>query len=244
MLARFLLGQNMTDKESIIDKLRKLLALGDTSRGATEAEAQAAMAKAHELLAAHNLTMADIEAPGGKIEEVIQDEISTTMKDSWRDIVWTAVGKTFFCFVAKYVGTKRMAIIGRPADVAATKMMAKYLTETAERLAAASSEDVRFKNAYRLGFAHRIAKRCYEIVQERTSANTPGSKELVPLYSARESEIKEFINEKIPNSYVTQGTNKASHSSYAGYAAGDSAAASIPLTRDVIDGTVERKALR
>jgi hypothetical protein len=47
------------DKETIIDKCRKLMALAN-DRGATPAEAQAAMGLAAKLLAKHSLSMADI----------------------------------------------------------------------------------------------------------------------------------------------------------------------------------------
>lgn len=46
--------------EAIVERIQKILALG--RRGGTEAEAAAAMAKAQELLAEHNLTLAQVES--------------------------------------------------------------------------------------------------------------------------------------------------------------------------------------
>jgi hypothetical protein len=44
-----------TTSESILEKIRKLLRLADTTRGATENEAKVALAKAQELMTRHNI---------------------------------------------------------------------------------------------------------------------------------------------------------------------------------------------
>lgn len=44
--------------DTVLDKIRKLLRLADTSRGATEHEAKVALAKAHELMTRHNIDAA------------------------------------------------------------------------------------------------------------------------------------------------------------------------------------------
>jgi len=44
--------------DDILDKVRKLLRLADTSRGATEHEAKVALAKAHEMMTRHNIDSA------------------------------------------------------------------------------------------------------------------------------------------------------------------------------------------
>ena len=44
--------------DAVLDKIRKLLRLADTSRGATEHEAKVALAKAHELMTRHNIDAA------------------------------------------------------------------------------------------------------------------------------------------------------------------------------------------
>jgi hypothetical protein len=45
----------MKPQSDILDKIRKLLRLADTSRGATENEAKVALAKAQELMTRHNI---------------------------------------------------------------------------------------------------------------------------------------------------------------------------------------------
>ncbi|MBP7948894.1 MAG: DUF2786 domain-containing protein [Verrucomicrobiales bacterium] len=55
----------MNDNE-ILEKIRKLLRLADTSRGATEHEARAAMAKAQELMTRHNIDSALLRQERGE----------------------------------------------------------------------------------------------------------------------------------------------------------------------------------
>ncbi len=50
-----------TEKGKLIEKIAKLLALGEGGRGATEAEALLAVSKAKELMARHHIHMADVE---------------------------------------------------------------------------------------------------------------------------------------------------------------------------------------
>jgi hypothetical protein len=75
-----------TFKPGIQKKIKKLLALGE--RGGTEAEAQAAMARAHVLLAKHNLTLSEVQAHGSEPEAPIETDESTPAplrNKLWRD---------------------------------------------------------------------------------------------------------------------------------------------------------------
>lgn len=47
----------MDNKEKIVEKIKKLLALADKSRNMAEAEAEAALLKAHELMAKYNVSV-------------------------------------------------------------------------------------------------------------------------------------------------------------------------------------------
>lgn len=63
-------------EQKIIDRIVKLFRLGDKSANTTEAEMMLAVTKARELMAQHNLTMADIaEKKGQSIADSIRDRI-------------------------------------------------------------------------------------------------------------------------------------------------------------------------
>jgi hypothetical protein len=79
----------------IIEKINKLLALGE--RGGTEAEATAAMQKVHELLAKHNLSLDDVKESPVAEEDYVRDEAEASARQPWQDWVWTSVAELYFC---------------------------------------------------------------------------------------------------------------------------------------------------
>lgn len=125
----------------IIDRIQKLLALAN-DEGATEAEANLAMEKAHAIMSEHNLTMATIAASGKKGEEVRTKEglDGQAMFDYQRNLM-AVIAETNYCYVSviyKYTrrGNKGMGyrIIGTESNVATAKIMFEYLMQTINRL--------------------------------------------------------------------------------------------------------------
>jgi hypothetical protein len=64
-------------KDEVLEKIKKILARADTGRGATQAEAETAMAMVQKLCIEHNISMAQVEAaadadnrPAQKMEAV------------------------------------------------------------------------------------------------------------------------------------------------------------------------------
>ena len=53
----------MTDRETILWRIKKLMALGDATRNNSPEEAALAAAKAQEMLFAHNLEAAEVHGP-------------------------------------------------------------------------------------------------------------------------------------------------------------------------------------
>src|SRR5262245_26445831 len=87
------------DRTALIERIRKILALGE--RGGTEAEAQLAMSMAHQLLAKHNLSIDDVtisDTTNGM--GPIETDESTASKLSytyWSDVIYAAVAELNFC---------------------------------------------------------------------------------------------------------------------------------------------------
>lgn len=65
------------DKSKIIDTIRKCFALGDKTRNPSEAEAENAIRHAKRLMAAYNLTMADVVEKTGELPDKIVEEHTT-----------------------------------------------------------------------------------------------------------------------------------------------------------------------
>jgi hypothetical protein len=173
--------QNIDEK--LIKKIEALL----NTNGCTEAEAEARMAKAQELLAKYNLDMAEIgrEKPSGNARK---DKTQNGGLYSWQRRLWKAVAEMNFCYYLSIKGlakgsTYQHRVIGSHANVIATEVMAKYLQDVIEKLAQAWAKDnyyrsvfVREAIAYREGMTLRISGRLQErrdqlVAEERKKEN-------------------------------------------------------------------------
>lgn len=128
--------------KAIILRIQKLLALAAEGSGASEAEANSAMEKAHAIMSEHNLTMATIAATGEKGTENRTKEglDGQAMFDYQRDLMNT-IAETNYCYVSviySYKGKgqrgKGYQLIGSESNVMTTKVMFEYLMQTINRL--------------------------------------------------------------------------------------------------------------
>lgn len=120
----------MEDKAVIIDRIKRLLALGDNSRNNSEAEAKAAMLKAHELMAKYdiNLDTAHVD----KIEyKHLQCESKWNM--GFRKPLGVIIAKNFRCEM--YVQGRGGAIVffGRDTDATIAKNVFEFAYDFALR---------------------------------------------------------------------------------------------------------------
>lgn len=125
--------------DRVLDRVRKLLALGGSPN---QAEAEAAVEKAHNLLKAHNLSMTDLEQKEALTEETFMEG---TMIRNWRKILLHAVAEYNFCGLYAHVfrdtsgpraTTKtHLKVVGTEAGVIVTRIMATYLMDVVTRLA-------------------------------------------------------------------------------------------------------------
>lgn len=136
------------EQRDIIRKVEKLLQV----KGTTEAESSARIAKAQELLAAHNLNMGIVEREGGDGGKRAEEKLAGGFY-KWEQDLWNAVANLNFCYYWRtwkwedvvttrdgYRTTrirKRFyhAVVGRQVNILATQAMAGYLIQAAQRLA-------------------------------------------------------------------------------------------------------------
>lgn len=218
----------------IIDKINKLLALGE--RGGTEAEATAAMRKVHELLAKHNLSLDDVKESPVAEEDYVRDEAEASARQPWQDWVWTAVAELYFCrhFKRHSCGEVTHLLIGKPSNIAVVKFVAGYVVRTGEELArrATGGSGQAFRNSFKKGFAVRIAARVKEEIKiakagEMKDSVTGTALVLSPLYDRSSREIERFMMQQ--SMKPRNQSSRASVSDPDGYRAGKEAADSVSL---------------
>lgn len=119
--------------DDVIRKVQKLLALADTSRNPSEAEAIAASMQAQRLLAKYNLEITDVtgEEKQEEIEQVIAD---VGVGKKWKYTLAEIVAGSYCC-KCYYHGTEMVVFYGFQSDVIIARRVFVYLFKVGNSLA-------------------------------------------------------------------------------------------------------------
>lgn len=165
----------------VIEKVKKLLALSK-DKGATEAEAQVAAAKAMELLHAHNLDMLTVERSKNAGSSQREDAKLSGGLYRWQRQLWESVSELHFCMYWAIKGLDKGSkyehrVLGSQVNVVGTKVMAEYLQQTIDRLAGEWAKQTgnhffsKSAISYREGMSSRICSRLRELKWEGMEAD-------------------------------------------------------------------------
>jgi Protein of unknown function (DUF2786) len=217
----------------IVDKIRKILALA--ARGGTEAEGNAAMAKAQELLALHNLTAEQVISSERHEDKVTEDRTATGARMNWKDYIHHAVARLYFCTAVK--SGRSIVIIGKPADIAVARLIADYVIASAEKMIETLPSDRRFRNSWRVGFAGRISTRADDLIRQAkagTVVDSSTSTELAlrPMYDAAKQANDDYTRSTFGRMTTRRPSTRLS--SREGYTSGTSAGNGVCLSRNTI----------
>lgn len=158
------------DQTKIIDKIRKLLALSESSN---EAEASAAAAKAHQLLRAYNLSLEDI-GTGDKSQVIWENHIQMAKLANWRIHLAGEVARSNYsrALVASRRGSQVLIFVGRQHNTAASRVLFEYLEAVVMRLGR-QLKDRRFsKEKFRDGLVDGLCRRLITMRQEEAQETT------------------------------------------------------------------------
>jgi hypothetical protein len=154
--------------QNIIDKINKLLALGQSPN---EHEAKLAIANAQKLLTKHNLSMKDILVKEDGID-IMEKNVSldSTRVATWKSALLNALCFSNYCKLLISTGYKReksFKIVGTEVNVETVLMMYDYLYDVVERVTKKSgTKGITEKNSFRLGMVNGIYEKLKEIKQE------------------------------------------------------------------------------
>lgn len=172
-------------QQKAVDTVAKLLALA--GRAGTPAEAAAAANKAQELLEAHNLTQAAVEAATGKLSGKRAEEAQAGGMYEYQRRLWHQVAELNFCLYVpykerywsdkyeRYAYRHKHKLVGRVENVAAAQALGGYLQEVMSRLCMerlhgqASQFFSRWAISFREGVTSEVCWRLYERRRQRMS---------------------------------------------------------------------------
>ena len=170
------------ERDRVIERVRKLLAL--SANNPSEAEAASAAAKAQAILIEHNLDMAEVkDHETGEKEDFEIVPVSNTPTSPWRRFLGAAVGELYFC---KYFYTTTTVpgksakrdvhtFVGARHNIAVAAMMFAYLHQTVSRLARAGAavnankNESEYVRRFRSGATRRLCERIMEKIEQAKS---------------------------------------------------------------------------
>jgi len=160
-------------RETVLDKVRKLLALAESDN---PHEAALAAAKAQALMEEHAIATADLGEAGAD-EAIGEGELwaapGSTLP-AWRGALASALAKVGGCMVYRHGG--RLQLVGRPSDVEAVRVLFGLLAAEVERLTArlGRGRGRSFAHSFRLGVVIQI-RREVEAAQRETRERMRGT---------------------------------------------------------------------
>jgi hypothetical protein len=186
-----------------LDRVRKLLALAGNNPN--EEEAARAAEKAQEILAEHNLSIADIKTDTDVDETPVEDDELITNQQQWRRDLGSIVAEMYFCqylFMILPGYKDQHTFIGARHNVEVAKLFFTYLHMAVDRLAIAGAKDrpKDMQSTYRTTFRKACTSRLYRRIQDRINAAKRGQivmesgKNLPALLDVYEASKKQIMN--------------------------------------------------
>ena len=171
-------GKAEMEKESVLELIRKCLALGNSPN---ENEANAAMAKTQELLTKYNIDMATFRVGANDDEqEMVNLSINKDLLGlSWIAVLLNTLAINNYCHVIRITGSGgNLHILGKLANVEAVFEMYNWVLPQIIRLSENSGFKRSAKTSYARGVINRLGERMRESKQT-FKQNNPSSTALV-----------------------------------------------------------------
>ncbi|MDR3617222.1 MAG: DUF2786 domain-containing protein [Candidatus Obscuribacterales bacterium] len=163
----------MNDKESIIQKIRKLLALAEGNQN--EHERAVAMQFASDLLGKHNLSLAQVQGQALKIDVCVVD--GNFKLERWIQCVLDAVCSLYY--TDYYISTRKTAMfVGTAENIAVSIDVARCLIDSIRKESNRLHKDNHQRRSFRLGAAWKILLRSIDLIVEEkvsTKRKSPGT---------------------------------------------------------------------
>lgn len=165
----------MTENNAIVKKIQKLLALADSKRNDSDAEAQAALLKAQQLMAEHGVQMSDVEVNMDEPVSYGLEACKHTANKGYRCQLASIIARNFRCKAILLQG-KQVAFFGHADDAKIAKSVFEYsyrfIKRVSDHLVAEAhnnGEDAHgIVNSYAMGFLdglrEKLDKQCQALV--------------------------------------------------------------------------------
>lgn len=191
------------EKQAMVEKILKLLELGDESNGAYTAEQQAANDMAAKLMAKYSIDFADLK--DGKPKSNIFERMDVDALDEqyvhWEAVLAKCIGDAFDVHTVMRKSPFTLKFCGTKSDIELTVFFYRYLRRTVGRKSELAFRNRRDQDTYADGMVLTISNRMQELYRKRETFMDSDSKALVVV---KKDGLDKFVKEQFPNLYKSR----------------------------------------
>jgi hypothetical protein len=186
------------NRESLLDTIRRLLALSESPN---EHEAARAAAKAAELMSQHNIELAQLETPP-EHDWFEEDAGEERQRVTAEQPIIANILKAHFFVVPIFLRRERsygswvtvLSLFGERHNVAVARYVGSYLRDTFRRLAKQARIQTKGRRSYFLGLAQTVGAKLE--AQRQKSVQVPGGERALVVL---EADTKKAFDERYPD---------------------------------------------
>jgi hypothetical protein len=205
------LVMNKQIDESVLQKIRKLLALAQNNKNANERDV--AMQFAMDMLAKHNLSMAQIMQAGAIGDDngavKVGEYESDIRLERWTKDICSAVCKLYYCdyymtgaLSENYALRTVPVFIGTRENISVAIEVANYLIRSVRSESNMAFKDAALRRSFRQGAARRIYERACQMIAAEKSQGTSTGTSLIVVRNGLEKANQSYLK-KLKLKYTT-----------------------------------------
>lgn len=228
-------------KQEMIQKILKLLELGNAEKNSNPHERELASKKAQQLMAEHALSFADLREgkPKSDIYTRIDIDGSEEVRVPWENVLANGVGKTFDCFVVSYGSTRghesydpwRLAFLGAKTDIEIAVFFFKYLRRTVGVMSERAATGSRAQDSHAMGMVSTIITRLRDLYKQRDEIIS-ASADSRALMVIKKNDVDDFVKKEFPKLVNLKNSTTYDENYYKGREAGHRVNLSRPIGHD------------
>lgn len=224
-------------KLEIIDKIMKLLNLGDETRNSNPHERDLAAKKAAQLMAEYSIDFIDLKEGKAKSYSFMKEEVQGYgfHENTWEAILASGVARIMDCKVItrdwRHEEGWYIIFVGTKSDIELAVFFFKYLRRTINRMAEVSSTKKASRDSYCYGMILTIKQRLEELFRQKEELIPSNCRDLVII---KKDDLNEAFKEMFPN--TRRSHLRTSNKDYHAYVKGLEDGKNIPLNRPLPNG--------
>ena len=221
------------EKQSMIDKVMKLLELGKTENGGYSPEQQAANEMAAKLMAKYALDFSDLRgSKKGFTFDRQQVDPLDEIYSGWESALASCIARAFDSSVIINKGRRGdpwyLTFMGTKTDLEISIFFYRHLRRTIGRKAEIGFRLKRDRETYAYGMVDTISERLQDLYQRRNAVMDDDSCALVVV---KNDGLSKYVKDQFPN--LRKGRSKSLKGSAESYRQGQSDGSKVGLSRPV-----------